>query len=66
MYTGATVRKQLYLRDDQDLLLKERARELGASEAELVRHALERLLERVENERKARPRVVRERRGSRG
>jgi len=38
------VRKQLYLREDQDRLLKERARKLGVSEAELVRMALDRFL----------------------
>jgi hypothetical protein len=36
-----TVRKQLYIADDQERRLKRRARELGVSEAELVRRALE-------------------------
>ncbi len=35
------VRKQLYLANDQERRLKRRARELGVSEAELVRRALE-------------------------
>jgi len=38
------VRKGLYLREDQDRLLKERARKLGVSEAQLVRIALDRFL----------------------
>lgn len=35
------VRKQLYIADDQERRLKRRARELGVSEAELVRRALD-------------------------
>jgi len=35
------VRKQLYLEETQDRALKARARELGISEAELVRRALD-------------------------
>lgn len=35
------VRKQLYLREDQDRALKERSRETGKTEAELVRQALD-------------------------
>jgi hypothetical protein len=35
------IRKQLYLEDHQDAQLKRRARELGVSEAEVVRRALE-------------------------
>ena len=35
------VRKQLYIREDQERLLKKRARELGLREAELIRHALD-------------------------
>lgn len=35
------VRKQLYLEETQDRALKTRARELGISEAELVRRALD-------------------------
>ena len=38
------VRKQLYIADDQERRLKRRARELGVSEAELVRRALEAVL----------------------
>lgn len=38
------VRKQLYLRDDQEQALKERARSSGTSEAELVRHAVDILI----------------------
>jgi len=35
------VRKQVYIEPDQDKLLKRRARELGVSEAELVRRGIE-------------------------
>ncbi len=35
------VRRQLYIADDQERRLKRRARELGVSEAEFVRRALE-------------------------
>lgn len=35
------VRKQLYIANDQERRLKRKARELGVSEAELVRRALE-------------------------
>jgi hypothetical protein len=38
------VRKQLYLRENQEIRLKELARELGLPEAELVRMALDRFL----------------------
>ncbi len=38
------VRKQLYLEEAQDQALKVRARELGISEAELVRRALDQTL----------------------
>lgn len=38
------VRKQLYIGPDQERRLKQRARALGVSEAELVRRALERAL----------------------
>lgn len=38
------IRKQLYLRDDQELALKERAATTGVSEAELVRRAVDMLL----------------------
>lgn len=45
MYNCAMVRKQLYLREDQEQRLKRRARELGLPEAELVRLALDRFLD---------------------
>lgn len=35
------IRKQLYLKPSQDRALKRRAKELGVSEAELVRRALD-------------------------
>lgn len=38
------IRKRLYLRDDQELALKERAATTGVSEAELVRQAVDTLL----------------------
>lgn len=38
------VRKQLYLEASQDAALKKRARELGVSEAEVVRRALDEVL----------------------
>lgn len=38
------VRKQLYITREQDRALKQRAREQGASEAEVVREALDRHL----------------------
>lgn len=38
------IRKQLYIDEEHERLLKERSRELGVSEAELVRRALDRLL----------------------
>lgn len=38
------VRKQLYLDESQDKALKRRARELGVSEAEIVRNALDAVL----------------------
>ncbi len=38
------IRKQLYIDPQQDVLLKRKAHELGLSEAELVRRALETLL----------------------
>ena len=37
------VRKQVYLEDGQNARLKRRAAELGVTEAELIRRALERL-----------------------
>jgi hypothetical protein len=39
------IRKQLYLDEHHDRALKERARELGLSEAEVVRRALDAALE---------------------
>ena len=51
MYTHDVVRKQLYLREDQDELLKQKARDLGVSEAELVRRALDRFLDLDEEDR---------------
>ena len=53
MYTLDVVRKQLYLREDQDALLKQRARDLGISEAELVRRALDRFLASPEEEQRS-------------
>lgn len=38
------IRKQLYITEGQDELLKEQARELGLSEAELARRALSEFL----------------------
>jgi hypothetical protein len=38
------IRKQLYLDEAQDKALKQRARELGLSEAEIVRRALDAVL----------------------
>jgi hypothetical protein len=38
------VRKQLYISDEHEQALKARAREMGVSEAELVRRLLDRLL----------------------
>jgi hypothetical protein len=43
------VRKQLYLEETQDRALKARAKELGISEAELVRRALDAALRSKEN-----------------
>lgn len=51
------VRKQLYLREDQDRLLKERARRLGLSEAQLVRMALDRFLSGEERQATAKARA---------
>lgn len=39
------IRKQLYITREQDRALKQRAREQGASEAEVVREALDRHLQ---------------------
>jgi hypothetical protein len=54
---GLAVRKGLYLREDQDRLLKERARKLGVSEAQLVRIALDRFLSGEEGEATAKARA---------
>jgi len=48
MYNWLVIRKQLYLRQDQDRLLKKMARELGVPEAEVVRRALDRFLSGAE------------------
>ena len=50
------VRKQLYLEETQDRALKARARELGISEAELVRRALDAALRPKEHAHFASPR----------
>jgi len=39
------VRKQLYITEAQNAVLKRRARQLGVSEAELARRALDRILQ---------------------
>jgi hypothetical protein len=44
VYDVYMVRKQLYISDEHDRVLKARARELGVSEAELVRRMLDGLL----------------------
>ncbi len=41
------VRKQLYLEESQDQALKHRAKELGISEAEVVRRALDQAFRRT-------------------
>ena len=50
------VRKQLYISDEHERALKARARELGVSEAELVRRMLDGLLLDGEGERACRGR----------
>lgn len=50
------IRKQLYLEETQDQALKQRARELGISEAELVRRALDAALYPKDNTHLATPR----------
>jgi hypothetical protein len=37
------VRKQVYIEEDQEAFLKQRAKELGVTEAELIRRGIERL-----------------------
>jgi hypothetical protein len=48
MYTRCSmarmVRKQVYIEEEQDALLKERARELGVTESEVIRQAIEETL----------------------
>lgn len=44
VYDVVIIRKQLYLEEAQDKALKQRARELGVSEAEVVRRALDEAL----------------------
>ena len=44
VYDVCMVRKQLYISDEHERALKARARDLGVSEAELVRRMLDRLL----------------------
>ena len=44
VYDVHMIRKQLYISDEHERALKARARELGVSEAELVRRMLDRLL----------------------
>jgi hypothetical protein len=44
VYDAYVVRKQLYMSDERERALKVRARELGVSEAELVRRLLDGLL----------------------
>ncbi len=44
VYDVYMVRKQLYVSDEHERALKAKARELGVSEAELVRRLLDRLL----------------------
>lgn len=50
------IRKQLYLEETQDQALKTRAKELGISEAELVRRALDAALHPKESTHLAAPR----------
>lgn len=45
------VRKQLYITPDQEVLLKQRARERSLTEAELLRQGLDLALNEVERER---------------
>ncbi|HET7737812.1 MAG TPA: ribbon-helix-helix protein, CopG family [Tepidiformaceae bacterium] len=45
--TSRMVRKQLYLEPEQDRTLKALAAQLGASEAEVVRRAIDEMAERV-------------------
>ncbi len=47
VYNVGMVRKQLYLEESQDQALKHRAKELGISEAEVVRRALDQAFRRT-------------------
>lgn len=40
---GQMVRKQIYIKLEQEKLLKQQAKELGVSEAELIRQSIERI-----------------------
>ncbi|ADD26830.1 Tchh; trichohyalin [Meiothermus ruber DSM 1279] len=48
MYNRVMVRKQLYLRPEHERLLKQKARETGLSEAELMRQALDQFFRDVD------------------
>jgi hypothetical protein len=52
------IRKQLYIDPSQDAALKRKARELGLSEAELVRRALDAVLTETPQAMPARPSVL--------
>ena len=43
MYNPLMVRKQVYIEEAQEAFLKNRAKELGVTEAELIRRGIERL-----------------------
>lgn len=55
VYDVGMVRKQLYISEEHERMLKARAREMGVSEAELVRELLDRLLMGEESSRSAVP-----------
>jgi hypothetical protein len=52
------IRKQFYIFPDQDAALKRKARELGVSEAELVRRALDAVLTETTSAMPVRPSVL--------
>jgi hypothetical protein len=52
------IRKQLYIDPHQDAALKRKARELGLSEAELVRRALDAVLTETTSAMPARPSIL--------
>jgi hypothetical protein len=52
------IRKQFYIYPDQDVALKRKARELGLSEVELVRRALDAMLTETPHVMPARPSVL--------